>query len=96
MVEKFYIVNFVFRSVSNQVEIAFNNRNSLDASNIRAGGKTIIIVDGFLSDSTSPMSILTKECKLVVCKISHLTLRIYALNFLYLNFQHTFLAETPM
>jgi pancreatic triacylglycerol lipase len=52
---------YYYPSASNQVEIAFNNRNSLDASNIRAGVKTIIIVDGFLSDSTSPMSTLTKQ-----------------------------------
>jgi pimeloyl-ACP methyl ester carboxylesterase len=46
-------------SENQKVEIAYNNRNSLESSNIRAATKTIVIIDGFLSDSTSPMSTLT-------------------------------------
>jgi len=52
---------FYFPSANQKVEIAYNNANSLIASNIRANTKTTIIVDGFLSDSTSPCSTLTKN-----------------------------------
>jgi len=52
---------FYFPSASQKVEIAYNNANSLIASNLRANTKTTVIIDGFLSDSTSPCSILTKD-----------------------------------
>lgn len=54
---------FVNRSNNQRIEIAYNNRNSLDAANLKTGAKTVIIIDGFLSDSTSPMSNLISESK---------------------------------
>lgn len=52
-----------------RVEITYNSEKSLDDSNIKANTKTIMIVDGFLSDSTAPMSIgLPKsKAKLILC-----------------------------
>ncbi|CAL8112998.1 unnamed protein product [Orchesella dallaii] len=52
---------FYFPTANQKTEIAYNNQNSLVASNIRANTKTTIIVDGFLSDSTSPCSTITKD-----------------------------------
>jgi len=42
-------------------QIIYNNANSLTASPFKQAARTIIIVDGFLSDGTSPMSQSTKD-----------------------------------
>jgi hypothetical protein len=52
---------FYFPSASQRIEIAFNNRVSLESSNIKSNTPTTIIIDGFLSDSTSPMSNVMKD-----------------------------------
>ncbi|ODM91206.1 Phospholipase A1 2 [Orchesella cincta] len=45
-----------YPTASNGVEIVYNNTSSLQASNLKAGTQTIIVIDGFLSNLTTPMS----------------------------------------
>ncbi|CAL8085867.1 unnamed protein product [Orchesella dallaii] len=52
---------FYFPNANQKTEITFNDRNSIESSQIRANTPTTIIIDGFLSDSTSPMSNVMKD-----------------------------------
>ncbi|CAL8104434.1 unnamed protein product [Orchesella dallaii] len=47
---------YYYPTANDGVEIVFNNGASLSASNLKAATPTIIVIDGFLSNLTTPMS----------------------------------------
>jgi len=50
-----------FETADRATSMDFNNRNSLEAANIQSSLPVVIIIDGFLSNSTSPMTTLLKS-----------------------------------
>ncbi|ODM92880.1 putative endothelial lipase, partial [Orchesella cincta] len=52
---------YYFPTTNNGVEIVFNDTGSLNASNLKAATQTIIVIDGFLSNLTTPMSQTVKN-----------------------------------
>lgn len=53
----------IHRSSDAKAEISYNDANSLMVSGIQSGRKTYFVVDGFLSNSTTPMSTNTSSGK---------------------------------
>jgi hypothetical protein len=58
LIERFFEI--LYRTAGDEQEIVYNTAKSLD--NLVSGAQTVLLVDGFLSNSTSPMSQSTKNC----------------------------------
>ncbi|CAL8118014.1 unnamed protein product [Orchesella dallaii] len=52
---------YYFPTPDQQMEIVYNDLESLNASNIKPATKTIFLLDGFTSTATSPMNTYTKN-----------------------------------
>jgi len=50
-----------FETADSFTSMDFNNRNSLESSNIQSSLPVVIVIDGFLSNSTSPMTSLLRQ-----------------------------------
>jgi len=60
---KIFDYSLMNSSPSTRSEIIYQNADSLSSSGIKDNTKTTMVIDGFLSDVTSPMSQTTKNGK---------------------------------